>query len=407
MLIFPIRITYNEICDLDRKGARDLHRHILSYGCFVLSLLILFMTGASLLTSAKFVPTDVPLPTVSAQSAIMLEADNRQIVYEKNAHIPLPMASTTKIMTAIVALESADPAMAVTVTADAVGIEGSSIYLYEGEVLSLEHLLYALLLESANDAAMAIAIAVSGTEEAFVSLMNQKAASLGLMNTHFTNPHGLDHENHYTSASDLAILAAYCMQNESFRAIVSTQRMTIPLDDQEGVRLLLNHNRLLRSYKGTIGLKTGFTKRSGRCLVSAAERDGVMLIAVTLNAPDDWDDHKSLLDYGFSQFRSVLLQSQGSYTRAVPLIGMQQSSVEIYNRSEVRVTLPQSHGDIQMICQAPRWLSGTIFEGQTLGYLVWYCDNEIIATAPLIARSTIPLQTGKKSWWSRLRLLFT
>ena len=406
MLIFPVDVTYNEIRDSNRKGARDLHRHILSYGCFILSLLLLFVSNATLLTSAKYVPTDAALPSVSAQSAILLEADSGEIVYEKNAHIPLPMASTTKIMTAIVALESADPNMSVKVTSESVGIEGSSIYLYDGEVLSLEHLLYALLLESANDAAMAIAIAISGTTEAFVDLMNQKALSLGLTNTHFTNPHGLDHEDHYTTAADLARLASYCMQNERFQAIVSTQRMTIPLHDQEGVRLLLNHNRLLRSYEGAIGLKTGFTKRSGRCLVSAAKRDGVMLIAVTLNAPDDWDDHIHMLDYGFTQFQSVLLKSADSYRRTLPLIGMQRSSVEIYNRNEVRVTLPQSHGEIRMVCQAPRWFGGIVAEGQTLGQLVWYCDGEIIATEPLVARHTVPSFTTKKSWWSRLISLF-
>ena len=384
-----------------------MHRYILSYGCFILSLLFVFISGASLFTSAKFIPTDSNIPSVSAQSAILLEVDSGTIVYEKNAHIPLPMASTTKIMTAIVALESADPNMAVRISAEAVGIEGSSVYLYEGEVLSLEHLLYALLMESANDAAIAIAIAVSGNVEDFVSLMNQKAASLRLQNTHFTNPHGLDHENHYTSAADLAILAAYSMQNEHFRNIVSTQRITIPLGNQEGVRLLLNHNRLLHSYKGAIGLKTGFTKRSGRCLVSAAERDGVMLIAVTLNAPNDWDDHCDLLDYGFSQFQSVLLQSSGEYTRTIPLVGMKQSYVEIYNKDEVRVVLPQSHGEIRMICQAPRWLSGPILEGQTLGYLVWYCDNAEITKEPLIARRTIQLETTNQSWWSRLLSLFT
>ena len=197
------------------------------------------------------------------------------------------------------------------------------------------------------------------------------------------------------------------MQNDLFRTIVSTQRMTIPLHDQEDARLLLNHNRLLRSYNGSIGLKTGFTKRSGRCLVSAAEREGVTLIAVTLNAPDDWDDHCHMLDYGFEQYTSVLLQSAGAYIRTIPLIGTQQASVEMYNPDEVRITLPQGHGEITMSCHAPRWLGGSISAGAVLGQLVWTCDGEIIATTPLIARNSVSPIKQKNNRWTRLRSYLT
>jgi D-alanyl-D-alanine carboxypeptidase len=372
-----------------------------------MALLTWLLHNASLIVFAKPPSAVDDFPAVSAQGAILLEASGNHVIYEKNAHVRLPMASTTKIMTAIVAIEYGNPAMQVTVPAAAVGIEGSSIYLYEGEILTLEHLLYALLLESANDAAVAIAIATAGSVEAFVDLMNQKAHSLGLSNTHFVNPHGLDHEEHYTTASDLASLARYCMQNELFRTIVSTQRMTIPLNDQEGARLLLNHNRLLRSYEGTIGLKTGFTKRSGRCLVSAAQRDGVTLISVTLNAPDDWDDHRNMFDYGFSQYTSVLLQSAGTYARTIPLIGNDQDAVDISNRNEIRVILPQTHGEIHMYCHAPRWMSGAISEGAMLGQLIYECDGEIIAIEPLLTQSSsTPLYT-KIPWWKRLWLFIT
>lgn len=385
-----------------------MHRYILSYGCFCLTVLILFVHIASFTVSAVGIPTDVGFPTVSAQSAIVVEASGGTVVYEKNANLRLPMASTTKIMTAIVALEHCDPSAMVRIPSSAVGIEGSSIYLYDGEMLSMEHLLYALLLESANDAAVAIAIAVCGTVEDFVDLMNQKAMSLGLTNTHFTNPHGLDHEEHYTSASDLAKLAAYCLQNDLFRNIVSTQRMTIPLNDQEGVRLLLNHNRLLRSYEGTIGLKTGFTKRSGRCLVSAAQRNGITMICVTLNAPDDWDDHRNMLDYAFSQYTSIVLQYAESYVREIPLIGALQSKVAVCNLQDVQVILPQTHGEIQVFCQAPRylWVEGHISKGQILGYLIWQCDGQIIAQEPLVAQAEIIPLPSSLSWWKRLLSLF-
>lgn len=384
-----------------------MHRRVLSSLCYLLSLVILLLHHTSLTASAELLASRASFPSVSAQGAILLEASGNRVIYEKNAHVRLPMASTTKIMTAIVAMEHGDTCMQVTVPAAAVGVEGSSIYLYEGEILTLEHLLYALLLESANDAAVAIAIAVSGSVESFVELMNQKAATLDLRNTHFVNPHGLDHEDHYTTAADLARLADYCLQNELFRTIVSTQRMTIPLHDQEGVRLLLNHNRLLRSYEGTIGLKTGFTKRSGRCLVSAAQRDGVTLISVTLNAPDDWDDHRSMFDYGFSQYTSILLQPAGTYTRSIPLIGNRQSKVEIYNPNEVRVILPRIHGEIQISCHGPRWIGGMITKGRVLGQLIWTCDGEIIAVEPLIARSSVYPLSYKYPWWKRLLSLFT
>lgn len=368
---------------------------------------VLFGNNFTLISSAKTVDADISVPGVSAQSAILIEAQNGEVVYEKNAHVRLPMASTTKIMTAIVAMEYADPAMMVEISPAAVGVEGSSIYLYAGERLSLENLLYALLLESANDAAVAIAIAVAGSVDAFAELMNLKAAALGLTDTHFTNPHGLDHEQHYTTASDLAKIAAYCMQNELFRTIVATQRMTIPLHDTEGVRLLLNHNRLLRTYEGTIGLKTGFTKRSGRCLVTAAERDGVMLIAVTLNAPDDWDDHSHMFDYGFDRYESLLLQTANGYTRTIPVIGGTQTSVTVTNPDEIRIVLPKQHGEVSFTCELPRWTVGGIVQGQQLGRLVWRCDGEIIASAPLVAQTSIPAMPHRLTLWERFLALFS
>lgn len=384
-----------------------MKKRLISCICTYLVLISTFINNHALISSAQNIDVDIALPSVSAQSAILVESSNDEIVYEKNAHVRLPMASTTKIMTAIVALEHVAPSTIVEISPLAVGIEGSSVYLYAGERLTMEHLLYALLLESANDAAAAIAISVAGSIDAFAELMNQKALELGLCDTHFTNPHGLDHEQHYTSAYDLAKLAAYCMQNELFRTIVATRRMTIPLHDTEGVRLLLNHNRLLRSYEGTIGLKTGFTRRSGRCLVSAAERDGVMLIAVTLNAPDDWDDHRNMFDFGFRHFTALLLQRAGSYLRAIPVIGGSRQTVMIMNRHDVSVVLPQNHGQISMTCEAPRWVAGNITQGQVLGQLVWYCDGKLIATEPLLAQASVSPLQAKKTIWERLLSLFS
>lgn len=375
------------------------------FGCFCLSILAVWLEIFCFPAAASptIQDTTTAFPNVSAQSAILIEAESGQIIYEKNAQLRLPMASTTKIMTAIVAMELADPSTVIQVSPLAVGIEGSSVYLYAGEQLSLENLLYALLLESANDAAVAIAIAVAGDLPTFVERMNQKASELGLENTHFTNPHGLDHEEHYTTAADLARLAAYCMKNELFRTVVATQRMTIPLHTTEGVRLLLNHNRLLRTYPGTIGLKTGFTKRSGRCLVSAALRDHVQLIAVTLNAPRDWQDHRDLFDFGFAKYVSVSLISAKNYVRQIPVIGAVSNTATVSNATEMRKILSANHGKITMICEAPHIHFGGVYAGQPLGRLIWYCDGAIIASTPLYAQESIPALPVRASLWTRIK----
>ena len=234
---------------------------------------------------------------ISAKSAALYCPETKSFLYEKNADVRLPMASTTKIMTALLALERGDLSSTVTVPKEAVGVEGSSLYLEEGDELTLSDLLYSVLLRSANDASVAVAIAVSGDAESFTVLMNERASELGLTDTHFDNPHGLDSETHYTTARDLALLSAKALENESFKAISSTYNYSFTKSSGEEISLV-NHNKLLKMLDGTVGLKTGFTKKSGRCLASAIEKDGVTLVAVTLNAPDDWRDHKTLYEYG-------------------------------------------------------------------------------------------------------------
>lgn len=237
--------------------------------------------------------------SLSAKSAALYDPSTKSFLYTKNADTRLPMASTTKIMTALVAIERCPLEKEVLVADEAIGTEGSSLYLKKGEALTMGDLLMGLMLRSANDAAAAIAYEISGGIEAFSELMNEKASALGLVDTHFTNPHGLDDEDHYTTAKELALLSAAALENDTFRDIVSTKKCIIKNADGEA-RLLINHNKMLGSYEGSIGVKTGFTKRSGRSLVSAAERGNSRLITVTINAPDDWRDHKTMLDYGFS-----------------------------------------------------------------------------------------------------------
>lgn len=337
-------------------------------------------------------------PDVSAKSAILIEVESGKVLYQKNAFVRLPMASTTKIMTAIVAIEKGNLEKTVTVSRDAVGVEGSSIYLKPNEKLTLEALVYALLLQSANDAATAIAIEVGGSVEGFAKLMNAKAEELGLTATHFTNPHGLDDEEHYTSAYDLAKIAAYALSNETFRTICSTYKKTIP-DSDDGTRVLVNHNKLLRLYEGAIGVKTGFTKRSGRCLVGAAERDGLTLVSVTLDAPNDWNDHEKMLDFGFSTYENIMLAQKGEFTVPLPLSGGTVDYVIAANMDEVSVMLNRAHGEITYRIEAPQLLTAPIKTGDVLGRIVYLCDGEEIAWSDLVAASSVGTPQKKFSLW--------
>lgn len=344
--------------------------------------------------------------SVSAEAAILIEAQTGGIVWSKNADKILPMASTTKIMTALVAIESADITKTVSVSEDAIGIEGSSVYLYCNERLTLEELLYAMLLESANDAAAAIAIEVGGSISDFAALMNEKAEELGLENTHFTNPHGLDDPEHYTTAHDLAIIARAAMQNERFREIVSTYKRTIPLNETEGVRLLINHNKLLSRYDGAIGIKTGYTKKSGRCLVSAAERDGVEFICVTLNAPNDWNDHINMLDHGFSLYESRLLCEVGGFKRVQTVVGGCEEYMVLTNAEEIRVTVPKDAPQILLQADFERFSYAPISNGDEVGRLIFTLDGKTIASAQINAEYTIERIEYKKSFFEKIFSVF-
>lgn len=241
-------------------------------------------------------------PIISASGAILITADEGEIIYEKDADKKLMPASTTKIMTALVALEileeiGAGPDSRVIIPKDAIGVEGSSIYLKAGEKITIEELLYGTMLQSGNDAATALAICCGGTLENFVDKMNQKAKKLGCRNTNFINPSGLSHEEHYTTAGDLARIAREAMKNEYFRKIVGAKSW----HSQDTERTFSNKNKTVTQYEGATGIKIGYTKASGRTLVASAKRGGVELIAVVLNDSNWFNDAYAMMDYGFSR----------------------------------------------------------------------------------------------------------
>mgnify|MGYP001022550571 CR=1 FL=1 len=293
-------------------------------------------------------PCKVSAVNTSATSAILMDVDSGRVLYAQNENAKMLIASTTKIMTALVALENGELRGTVKVTAEAANTEGSSMYLKAGEKLTLETLLYGLMLSSGNDAAVAVAQGVAGSTDKFVKLMNQKAKELGMSGTSFANPNGLDDEKHYSTARDMAVLACAAMNNEAFARIVSTRSVTV------GGRTLINHNKLLSYVDGCIGLKTGYTKAAGRTLVSCARRNGQRLVAVTLQDGNDWADHAALYDYGFSEYPShramtigetvgTLAVTRGVST-AIPVVAAESFSWPLAQgeKLEVRFELPES-----------------------------------------------------------------
>nr|WP_240479827.1 D-alanyl-D-alanine carboxypeptidase family protein [Paenibacillus wynnii] len=262
----------------------------------------------------------LPMPSLGAENssintharaASLIDVESGRILYSSRGDEPMPMASLTKIMTAIVAIENGDLDGIVKVSKNAYAKEGSSLYLKLGEEMTLETMLYGLMLRSGNDAASAIAEHVGGSEEGFVFMMNAKAELLQLKNTHFANPHGLDAKGHYSSANDLAVLTAYALHNPVFKEIVKTEVKTADNPNEKWDYKWRNKNKMLRLYEGADGVKTGYTKIALRCLVSSATRNGQQLVAVTLNDGNDWNDHASLLNFGFNHYPLKTLIKRG------------------------------------------------------------------------------------------------
>ena len=265
---------------------------------------------------------------ISAQSAVLIEQSTDTVVFSKNSDKKMKPASTTKILTAICALEYGNLDDVVTVSKNAADQEGSSMYIEEGETITLENLLYGLMLNSGNDAAVAIAEHISGNTAEFAKLMNKKAVEIGAKNCNFVTPNGLDDDNHYVTAKDLALITSYALDNEKFREIVKTKTKVVTTE--EGVKkYLTNHNKMLNMYNGCIGVKTGFTKASGRTLVTASEKDGIIFVAVTLNAPDDWNDHVKMLNFGHENASRTMIINTTDVIGVASVIGGKSESVPL------------------------------------------------------------------------------
>lgn len=348
-------------------------------------------------------------PEVSAQSAVVLTADTGAVLFEKDGHTPRPVASTTKIMTALLALEAAqergDPL--VDITQEMVAVEGSSMGLQAGDSISLTGLAAGMLLASGNDAANAAALYLEGSLESFAARMNQRAAALGMEDTHFVTPSGLDGEDaqglgHLSTAYDMALLARVALEDQAFRQLCSSPSLAVEFAEPVKRVTYTNHNKLLTQYQGCVGVKTGFTKEAGRCLVSAAERDGALLIAVTLNAPNDWQDHTALLDYGFSQVEPYQLAG-GDVRLTVPVVGSPVEVVSLRGSNGGEVTLPLGQGaQVERVVRVPKFLYAPVEAGEQVGEICWYLEGQLLGSAPLTAAGAAPLQEKAPSLWERL-----
>ncbi|MBD5134051.1 MAG: D-alanyl-D-alanine carboxypeptidase [Clostridiales bacterium] len=334
----------------------------------------------------------------NASCAILMDAESGRVLYEHNVHQPRLIASTTKLMTALVAVERAgDLEETVNVKGEWLGSEGSSIYLTAGEQITLRGLLYGLLLQSGNDAAMVIACHTAGSVEAFAALMNERAAELGMKNTSFANPSGLDDENHYSTAYDMALLARACLDNEAVAEICATRAITI------GTRTFVNHNKLLHRYEGCVGMKTGFTEKAGRTLVSAAARDGQTLICVTLNDGDDWNDHTKLLDYGFQTFPRQVLCQAGEVLGSVPVEGSLIPTVAAVTAEEVGYPLKEGE-KLTMDVELAGSVRAPFEKGESIGEAVWKKDGVVVARVPLAAQSGAGRDVREPlGFWQRVR----
>ena len=337
-----------------------------------------------------------PCKAMSAQSAILLDGQTGRVLYEKLADKQSLIASTTKIMTALVVCEQTNVLDRVRIPQEATGIEGSSMYLKAGEVLTVQDLLYGLMLHSGNDAAVALAIYCGGTVEGFAELMNDKAHRLGLKDTHFVNPNGLDSPGHYSTARDMAVLAAYAMENPIFAKTVSTKTVTV------GNRVLRNHNKLLWLLEGADGIKTGFTKAAGRILVSSCTRQGRRLIAVTMNDGNDWHDHQKLMENGFANYAVQQLVHTGDCLGTVEIISGNTGNVELLANADFSYALAPGENP-ELVFSEPGFVYSPVVQGQEAGFAYVCLNGKAVGKIPLIFGQTVEMESIEEpSLWEKL-----
>ena len=350
--------------------------------------------AAALLAAVSFFP--LRAEAISAKNAILVDGLTGRVIYEKNADQRSLIASTTKIMTALVVCEQCNVLDRMRIPKEAVGIEGSSMYLQEGEVLTIQELLYGLMLRSGNDAATALAIYCGGTVEGFAQLMNDKAHRLGMEDSHFENPHGLDSPGHYSTARDMAKLTVYAMKNPIFAKTVSTKTVTA------GGRTLQNHNKLLWQLPGADGVKTGYTKAAGRILVSSAVRSDRRLIMVTMDDPNDWADHKEMMERGFSDYQVCLFLSKGDRLGYVEVEGGESDRVSLVADSDFSYAVAKNE-KLRVCLNGSGFVYAPVAAGQNAGFAHIFLDETPVGKVPLVYGQTVEQEEETQlPWWQRV-----
>ena len=354
-------------------------------------IISIFLTCVLIFTLSTFVSAEKPLE-ISAKSAVVICADTLEVVYAKNMNEQLPMASTTKIMSSVLALEYGAVDEMQKVTTDMIAVEGSSIGLIDGDEISLKTLVKGMLLESGNDAANAVAHIVGGSIPEFVKMMNNKAKEIGMYATSFETPSGLDGENHYSTAFDMAVLGAYAIKNPEFKSICEDESDVVYYGNPPYRRVFTNHNKLLDIYDGAFGIKTGFTKKSGRCLVSAVCKDGKTLVAVTLNAPDDWNDHIKMYDYAFENVNSFQLFEDFSDIK-LKIVGGTKSFIDIEMLIVPQYTTTVNNLEYIDKIYIRQFEYAPVYKGDIVGKIEFYQNNIKISEVPICASETVEIMS--------------
>ncbi|MDR3593052.1 MAG: D-alanyl-D-alanine carboxypeptidase [Negativicutes bacterium] len=348
------------------------------------------------------------LPDIAAKSAIVIEATTGKVLYSKNADERRYPASTTKMMTLIVALEQGNLNDMVTASPNAANTEGSSLWLQPGEKLKMLDMLYGMMLISGNDATVAIAEHIAGSVDNFARRMTEKAHAIGALNTNFTNSSGLPDTSHYSTAADLAKIAAYGYKNPLFAKIVSTQHTIIPWPGKDHDRDLYNENKLLWLYDGANGVKTGYTDAAGRCLVSGAKRGGIQMVAVVLDSDRMWDDSMRLLDLANSQLQPVRLLSQGDILKTVRVDDSKTDTVRLVATSDVTVAVSDDDKDqFSTVVVAPNRVDAPVTAGKKLGVVKTYYKNQEIGSVDLVAADSAERKSFFGLIWGSLWSFFT
>lgn len=330
----------------------------------------------------------------SAKAYMLMEAASRRVLSEYNSNIKLPMASTTKILTCLLACELGNMDEVVTVGPESVGLDGTSIYLKEGEKITLRELCYGLMLNSGNDAAMAIAMHIGGSQEGFAKLMNERAREAGADDSNFVTPNGLPHDEHYTTANDLALIACEAMNNELFSRIVSTPSKTLEEDEDSPRRYLKSKNKILYNYDGGNGVKTGYTRAAGKCLVAGAKRDGMQLIAVVLNDYNMFNDCMRLLDYGFLNYEWTDVTGDKLIKDYLIIDNAVENVADVELREDIYLPLNQNDSKIDVEYEALTGIKAPMLKGDVVGTAKYILNGEELRNTPLylaedVAENTI------------------